>query len=201
MRVGLDIDDVLYPWYVTAHDICVRAGLGPAHPMPTTWRPYEDYGCTDQEWFDALAEATVSGDLYCQPPMDGVNESLSRLVSAGHTVHLVTARGFMQHGALIREQTIQWLDRFEIPHHSLTFAKDKRAVITDVFLDDAEHNYDQLYDHTKVWLLHAPHNWAARDGRFTVATLDAFVDLVLAMPCDTACPPCGTRSDCWRGNA
>lgn len=178
MRIGIDIDDVLYPWYETAHAICERAGITGGN-VPTTWRPFDSYGCTDQQWFDVLAKATISGELYGARPMRGTVRELERLLISGHTIHLVTARGFMQHGNLIRSQTIDWLAAWGIPHHSLTFAKDKRAVITDLFLDDAAHNYDQLDDHTEVWLVHAPHNGDHREGRRVVESLSRFVDIAV----------------------
>ena len=179
MRIGIDIDDVLYPWYLTAHMLSEAAGITNG-VTPTTWRCYEDYGCTDQEWFDVLADATLSGDLYTAPPIGDTVEQLQRLRDAGHTIHLVTARGFMQHGEAIRLLTVEWLAAWDIPHDSLTFTRDKRVVVTDVFLDDASHNYDELTAAgRKAWLLHAPHNAEHRDGRLCVETLGEFVDAVL----------------------
>lgn len=180
MRIGFDIDDVLYPWYVTAHGLCEAAGITNGNE-PTSWAPYEQYGCTDQQWFDALAVGTLDGSLYSVPPIEGVVDDLFRLREAGHSIHLVTARGFLRHGELIRQQTVTWLRQWDIPHDSLTFSKDKRVANVDVFIDDAAHNYDQLIGTTAVWLLHAPHNGPERDGRFTMATVGEFVDMVLAL--------------------
>lgn len=181
MRVGIDIDDVLYPWYDVAHRVCDTAGITNG-ATPTSWAPYEQYGCTDQAWFDALAIATLTGELYGAPPIAGVREQLERLHDAGHTIHLVTARGFLQHGKIIRLDTIEWINEYGIPHDSLTFIKDKRLVDVDAFIDDAPHNYDQLAEHGfHVWLLHAPHNVHARTGRDCVATLEEFVDLILGL--------------------
>lgn len=183
MRVGIDIDDVLYPWYDVAHRVCEAAGITNG-VTPETWAPHEEYGCTDVEWLDALGAATLSGELYNAEPFAGVVDELARLHAAGHTIHLVTARGFMQHGTQIRDATVHWLAKWQIPHDSLTFARDKRAVVTDVFLDDAPHNYDQLVDHTEVWLLPARHNAAHIEGRRSIASLREFVDLVLARELD-----------------
>jgi 5'(3')-deoxyribonucleotidase len=180
MRIGIDIDDVLYPWYATAHAICERAGITNG-VTPTSWRAYEEYGCTDQVWFDVLAEATVSGELYGAAPFDGVVEHLERLRAAGHTIHLVTARGFMQHGSLIRMLTVDWTEEHGIPHDSLTFVKDKRLVDVDLFLDDGPHNYDQLdAADVAVYLFVAPHNVADRETRRTIGDLASFVAFALA---------------------
>jgi 5'(3')-deoxyribonucleotidase len=178
LRVGIDIDDVLYPWFDVAHRLSERAGITNG-VTPTSWKASEDYGCDDDTWYAVLAEATVSGELYDAPPFDDACHQLDRLHAGGHRIHLVTARGFMQHGDLIREHTIRWLRRWSIPHDSLTFTKDKRTVATDVFLDDAPHNYDQLLGHTEVWLLHARHNAAACEDRKTAASLKEFIDAVL----------------------
>lgn len=175
MRVGIDIDDVLYPWYATAHRLCVEAGITNG-VMPCTWSPFEEYGVTRETWLGVIGEDTT---LYDADPIPGTLEQLHRLRAARHTIHLVTARGFMRRGPMIRMLTISWLSKHDVPHHSLTFAKDKRAVITDVFLDDAHHNYDQLDGHTEVWLLDAPHNGEHREGRRRVGSVKEFVDMVL----------------------
>jgi hypothetical protein len=179
MRIGIDIDDVLYPWYVTAHGICERAGITNG-VTPSSWRAYEDYGCTDEAWYAALAAATLTGELYEAAPLEDAAVQLQRLRDAGHTVHLVTARGFMQHGDLIKAWTIRWILDHEVPHDSLTFSRDKTLVRTDAFLDDAPHNYDELLAAgVAVWLLHAPHNVGQRRDRLCVASLREFVDIQL----------------------
>lgn len=178
--VGIDIDDVLFPWYDTAHQVCERAGITNG-VQPTSWRPFDDYGCTDQEWFDALTEATLTGELYTGPPMGDCVEQLHRLADAGHSIHLVTARGFaLENGNRTKALTVAWLDEWHVPHSSLTFSKNKALVRTHWFLDDAVHNYDQLDGHTNVWLVDRPHNLVhAPDSRRRVPSVGAFVDLVL----------------------
>ena len=89
----------------------------------------------------------------------GVRDALLRLQGNGHTVHLVTARGFLAHGDLIKMQTLQWISDYAIPHDTLTFAKDKTLVRTDVFADDAEHNLSTLTAAgVRTCLIDAPHN-------------------------------------------
>lgn len=179
MKIGIDIDDVLYPWYATAHLLCERAGITNG-AKATTWAPHESYGCTRDQWHDVLAAGAISGELYNQTPYAGVAFQLLRLQAEGHTVHLVTARGFLANGDLIKRHTVEWLAEHRIPHDSLTFSKDKRLVVTDWFLDDAVHNYDQLLGHTNVRLLVAEHNQSdPRCERLRVASVVEFVDLVL----------------------
>ena len=144
MKIGVDIDDVLYPWYRTAHEVCEEVGITNGK-TPTTWQVQDDYGCSLEEWIEALSEATVSGRLYEAPPFPGVLRSLERLVEAGHEVHLITARGWLQHGPVIKGHTIRWLWNWEVPYTSLTFARDKTILRADVFVDDHPKNWAALW--------------------------------------------------------
>lgn len=178
MRVGVDVDDVLFPWYERAHAACVLAGITNG-VEPSTWSPFDEYGCEPQAWYDALEVATLDGSLYSGEPYPGAVEALARLQAAGHSVHLVTARGFLAHGNQIKAQTIEWLNDFNVPHDTVTFSRDKTLVRVDVFADDSERNVTQLRDAgIPVHLIDAPHNqhltgWH-RDPSFA-----AFVDEIL----------------------
>lgn len=116
MRIGVDVDDVLYPWREQS-----------------------------PQWDDIIGPV-LKVALYEDAPYEGVCEPLSRLQAAGHTVHLVTARSHEggRHGAHIRELTERWLQRHRVPHDSLHFTRDKPSVPTDVFLDDDLTNYARL---------------------------------------------------------
>lgn len=178
MRIGVDIDDCLVPWYGPAHDACVRAGIT-AGVTPKTWSPFEEYGCTDQDWYDALEVATLDGTLYDHPPFPGAVAALRALQAAGHTIHLVTARGFFVHGELIRRKTIEMLGDYAVPHNTLTFSSDKTIVRTDAFVDDhPKHIVALLEAGTPAYLVDAPHNQDAAGYR-RVHDLVDFADQVL----------------------
>lgn len=179
LRIGVDIDDVLVDWYGTAHSLSVAAGITNGK-TPSSWAPFEEYGCTADEWYDVLSAATLDGTLYGQPPYEGAWWALKNLEDAGHSIHIVTARGFLAHGEVIRQQTIDWLDFYDIPHDSLTFSKRKSIVQCDVFVDDSEKNCLELLNHgVNTYMMNQPHNahveWAQR-----VNHISEFVDEVLA---------------------
>ena len=181
LRVGVDIDDVLYSWYERAHQLCVNAKITNGI-QPTTWSPHEEYGCTMQDWLDVLEEGTLNGSLYGGEPYLGAVESLWRLRDAGHTVHLVTARGFFVLGHMIREQTVDWLAAYDVPHDSLTFTKDKTDVPVDVFVDDSAKNVAQLVAAgVPTWMVNQPHN-AGAVHHLRVDHVSEFVDAVLMLP-------------------
>ena len=178
MRVGIDIDDVLFPWYGKAHDACVTAGITNG-VTPTGWYPYREYGTTEEAWLAVMATVTLDGSLYNGEPFPGTVEALKRLHDADHTIHLVTARGFFQHGHLIREHTVNWLAEYGIPHDTLTFTKDKTIVRTDVFADDAEKNIRALVAAgIPCCLIRAPHNGPVQHDWYA-ANISEFVDDVL----------------------
>lgn len=178
-RIGVDIDDVLFPWYEKAHALSVAAGIDNGI-TPTSWSPFNEYGCTADEWYAVLAAATVAGDLYSGDPYPRVKEALQSLRDAGHTIHLVTARGFLQHGHLIREMTCRWLAEHEIPHDTLTFSKRKAVVATDYFIDDSEKNVHELSAAGVItYLMTQPHNLHVQ-GFPRVSHVSEFAQKVLA---------------------
>lgn len=185
-RVGVDIDDVLMPWAETAADLCRDAGLTGGLPPFPHWHFWTGWPCTDEQVWRVLDAATVEGGLYDYPPYAGVLDELARLREAGHSVNLVTARGFQgQHAGLIRRLTTEWVETWAVPHDSLTFAKDKTAVASGAgwwFVDDSLRNYDALAGvGVNVRLLNRRHNLVVGDlSRRRVDTVAEFVDEVLA---------------------
>ena len=185
LDVGVDIDDVLHPWGMTAHGLCEAAGLTGGN-MYTGWKMWEDYGCTEEQWAEVIARAVHEGGLYDVPPIPGSVEVLRRLTFLGHRVHLVTARGFMTNGDKIKQHTLDWISEFAVPHASLTFSKDKpevaRRLELDFFIDDAVHNFQALEleaPQTTTYLLSAPHNldfWTP----FRLESMEEFGEIVIA---------------------
>ena len=110
MRIGVDVDDVLYPWYASAHRVCSQAGVTNGI-MPITWACYDEYGITFEEWQGVLSYPTLEGSLYLAAPYHGTRDALALLKNAGHTVHLVTARGTAPfwHGTEIKAHTYRWV--------------------------------------------------------------------------------------------
>lgn len=185
--IGWDLDDVLMPWYTTAHDVSVRAGLAMiGSPMPTTWYPYEEYGVEAQAWYAALADATASGHLYGQAPVEGAVEAIEAFHELGYRQHFVTARGFMAHGEMIREQTLLWVEKhFGGWYDQLVFTRDKDVAAIELgithAIDDNVGNYEALDGvGVEVYLMTQSWNLSAPDSYRRVDSIDDFVAAVTA---------------------
>lgn len=173
MRIGVDIDDVLFPFWDNAHRACVKAGITNG-VTPSCWRPYEDYGCSPQDWFDALEVATLNGSLYGGKPIAGSIEALHQMQDTGHQIHLVTARGYFRYSDLIKRATVAWLETWLVPHDSLHFTQDKTLVRVDVAVDDRPENVTALEaSGIPAWLVRAPHNGHAHHHQM-VDSLEEF---------------------------
>lgn len=179
LRIGVDIDDVLYPWYDAAHRACVTAGIT-NDVTPLTWSPFEEYGCTDRVWFDTLVAAGV--EVYVGPPIDGALDALARLREHGHEVHLVTARGAFANGLHIKRWTVEWLADWDVPHDALHFCGAKDVVQVDAFVDDRAKHCDELERAgIPTWLVDRPYN-RDHDHPRRVQHVSEFVDAVLGCP-------------------
>lgn len=188
--VGVDIDDVLHPWYATAHQLAEAAGITNG-VTPKTWRMASEYGCDLDVWVDVLERATTEGTLYGVPPIPGRVEALRRLLFDGHRIHLVTARGTAawttpEQRFEIQRQTKNWIEEFAVPHDTLTFESDKPSVAIrlgiDYFIDDGVHNFqdlEQLAESCETYLMTAPHNGDFYTP-FRLESMDQFADLVEA---------------------
>lgn len=155
--VGIDIDEPLFPWYQVAHLRCLEADITNG-VKPSTWAPYEDYGCTREEWVTAVEAMISRGDYTAVPPHEGAVEALGRLAEHAD-IHLVTSRGAFPGGHTIRADTAIWAQRFEVPHVGLHFTQSKGMVRVDYAIDDHErHVREWSAAGTKVALLAMPYN-------------------------------------------
>jgi hypothetical protein len=162
--IMLDFDDVIVPWADPVHAQCEVLGITNGR-MYSSWHMWEDYGCTKEEWENAVIAATTNGLYTDTDPFPGAVEAINEIIWRGHRVHIVTARGFMANGDQIRHWTRLALAKFGIGHTSLTFNKEKVEAMIDLgvrfdyAIDDGVHNYEALdAAGVPVWMHTQPHN-------------------------------------------
>lgn len=150
LNIGLDIDGVLYPFaevFTAWAEYRLKLPTG-SLPLPRSWHFYADqWGLRTEDFLDLYRQGVEAGVVFSiGRPLPGALAAVRALADAGHRIHYVSARAIpgVGHG-LARERTEQWLTTWGFPMTgSLTIADDKSSVPTDVFLDDAPHNHDEL---------------------------------------------------------
>lgn len=187
MNIGLDLDGVVYPFVDGVRKFLVDCvGYEPEQLGPVTqWRMYEDWGMSEGDFRIHLESAVDHGLLFWTPgPCEGTREALQRLVDAGHTLHVVTARGEFGSPGQAERLTREWTEEYLPAVASLTFAQDKTVVRCDVFLEDRVENYDSLIHHgVRATLINQPWNQQVEEfpWRRRVDTVGEFVDDVLRL--------------------
>jgi hypothetical protein len=141
LRVGVDIDGVLYDFARSLHQfVCPDAPF----QEPLRWEFYLDWGMTEAEFKAAFHAGVDAGVIFTYgAPFPRVCDGFRLIKAAGHTIHMVTDRSQGTGGAS-EAATRSWLDRYDLPFDSLTFAADKTVVRLDVMVDDKPENYEAL---------------------------------------------------------
>lgn len=175
LDVGLDVDNVLYPWStVYTRWVERRKGLlpGALDDVALSWTWYRDqWGMETDEFLKHYTAGVLAGVIFTHGDPDiGSVSTARRLHEAGHRLHYITNRvipGVDEEHAWFK--TFEWLSRHGFPIDSLTVSADKNSVRTDVFLDDSPQNIAALVsaEHPKPLLWHRPHNDGAVLPLFT----------------------------------
>ena len=79
------------------------------------------------------------------PPFEGVAVTLRRLSLKDIRIRIITHRLFVKyfHREAV-QQTIEWLDYYDIPYWDLCFMGEKTAVGADLYIEDAPQNIEKL---------------------------------------------------------
>lgn len=181
MKIGVDIDGVLYDLMPKLGDYFATSTGRPREEFvePTSWEFHKDWGVEPEAAFRLFCNAVNERAVWrWGDPMPGSVEALQSLIDAGHTVHLVTDRLSIGQAGVASISTTQWLADHSVPFTTLTFARDKTLVQTDVFIDDRPLNAEEISAAgTPVWLHDAAHNkdfeWPRR-----VTSLTEFAELM-----------------------
>src|SRR5437763_9337541 len=77
--------------------------------------------------------------------MPGAPQALRRLSIEGVRIRIISHRLFIKYFHQIAvSQTIQWLDRHDIPYWDLCFMKEKTAVGANLYIEDSPTNIERL---------------------------------------------------------
>lgn len=183
-RVGVDLDGVLYDFGAAFRDYMISEHSWKPEwcVLPKRWEFYEDWGISLAGFKRLCHDAADKGVLWNKSgPIMGWSdvEALCELRDAGHTIHIVTHRGFGSHRSASHEATARWLGQFKVPYDTLTFSGDKTIIKTDFFIEDNVDNYLALEKAgCRSVLITRPWNEHLGDA-VRVSSVACFVDLVL----------------------
>jgi 5'(3')-deoxyribonucleotidase len=146
---GVDLDGVVADFYGGLRPIAAE-WLGVAVELLT---PQVSWGLV--EWgvdqapggYERLHRfAVTQRELFaCMPPMPGAPQALRRLSIEGVRIRIITHRLFIKYFHQVAvSQTIQWLDRHDIPYWDLCFMQQKTAVGADLYIEDSPANIERL---------------------------------------------------------
>lgn len=153
LDVGVDLDGCAYPFQQMLRIYLHESTGRPMDTMPdaTCWTFYEkDWGMTLEEFLDVFRAGVNAGVVFTEgEPLEGALEGLEAIASAGHRIHIITARTVAgaEHAAAAATET--WLRRWDVPHTTLTITGHDKSVAAAAlnvgpFIEDCAANYDAL---------------------------------------------------------
>ena len=151
----VDVDGCLYPFHEAIDEYMVAVIGPPPRPWNDEYHLHDHWDMTAEEWIGFYRRGVEAGMIFdAKPPYEGGREALVELSDAGHKIKIVTARDLPGLETLCREQTLQWLNRYDIPHDELHVTSDKHDVWADVIIDDRIKHLLQLQNaHQAVGIL------------------------------------------------
>ena len=146
--LGVDLDGVVADFYGHMREIAAQWLDVPIEELPeevTFGLP--EWGLPDAAQYERLHRfAVTQRDLFgAMPPIKGASQALRRLSRDGVRIRIITHRLFIPrfHQTAV-QQTIQWLDSYDVPYWDLCFMKDKIAVGADLYIEDSPTNIKEI---------------------------------------------------------
>jgi 5'(3')-deoxyribonucleotidase len=146
---GVDLDGVVADFYGGLRPIAAEwLGVDLATlPERVSWGLVEWGVDKAPGGYEALHRfAVTQRDLFSKlTPMAGAPQTLRRISKEGVRIRIITHRLFIKYFHQIAVgQTIQWLDRHDIPYWDLCFMQQKTAVGADLYVEDSPANIERL---------------------------------------------------------
>lgn len=183
LRIGWDLDGVLYNFGDSVRRYLEFTGQGHIWKSGPTkeayWDFYKDWGWTSKQFVDFCNEGADAGFIFTGPARAGAAEAVNAVKSMGHTIHIVTDRGFGSCPSVSHANTTRWLREHGIPFDSLTFSADKTVVKLDMMIEDKLENYDALVAaDVYTFLINRAWNQVEGDNRNRIDELSEYVQAI-----------------------
>jgi 5'(3')-deoxyribonucleotidase len=156
--IGVDLDGVVADYVGAIRPIAAR-WLGVAEESLNTEIDYDFKSWGSDQWpggFIALHKHAVVKERLFEvlSPIEGATQFLRKLSEDGFRIRIITHRLCMpNHHVTAITQTVEWLERHDIPYWDICFMEDKTAVQANVYIEDSPSNFRKLEQAGKnVWL-------------------------------------------------
>ena len=146
--LGVDLDGVVGDFYGAMRSIAAEWLNKPVESL-TSEVTYglDEWGLTEYGGYERLHRfAVTQRNLFRDmKPIQDAPSTLRKLSSRGIRIRIITHRLFLKfsHKTTIN-QTVEWLDNWDIPYWDICFMNDKGAVGAHVYIDDAPSNITRL---------------------------------------------------------
>lgn len=146
--LGVDLDGVVGDFYGSMRTIAAEWLNKPVESLTgevsyglREWG-IDEYGGYERLHRFAVIQRNLFRDM---KPLEDAPSTLRKLSSRGMRIRIITHRLFLKysHKATIN-QTVEWLDNWDIPYWDICFMNDKGAVGAHVYIDDAPSNVIRL---------------------------------------------------------
>jgi len=145
---GVDLDGVVGDFYGAIRKIAAEWLNKPVDSL-TTDVSYglEEWGLSEFGGYDrlhrfAVTQRNIFRDM---EPIENAPAVLRKLSNQGIRVRIITHRLFLKYSHRTSiTQTVDWLDKYDVPYWDICFMNDKGAVGAHVYIDDAPDNIMSL---------------------------------------------------------
>lgn len=171
MRIGLDIDGVIYPWHYSVYRYFTEF-RGFEGTEPEFWDFFRTLSESRQEYFVSIATLYLN-----QVPTQDALTYVPMLANLGE-LYYITSRP--EH---LKWATQKFFNMYDLPFkENVIFSKDKATYVRllglKYFLDDIPSNVKSLQGLTNAYLFKSSHNLNQREGFNVLGTIKEFYDIV-----------------------
>lgn len=168
MRIGLDIDGVIYPWHYSVYRYFTEF-KGFDGNQREFWDYWKTFSPEKQDYYVSIP--LLYNDTV---PSGCVLDALNSIATLGE-MYYITSR----HGDELELAAQKFFDKYDVPFkENLFFNKDKattcRLLGIDKYIDDLTKNLFPMLNVCDCYLMAAPHNYRDRDGFKVVSSLKEF---------------------------
>lgn len=149
--LGVDLDGVVGDFYGAIRKIAAEWLSKPVDSLTTEVSfGLDEWGLSEFGGYErlhrfAVTQRNIFRDM---EPIENAPAVLRKLSSQGIRIRIITHRLFLKYSHRTSiTQTVDWLDKYDIPYWDICFMNDKGAVGAHVYIDDTPDNIINLRKH------------------------------------------------------